>query len=79
MSSDFELELSRHFSGDLRFDPYSRILYSTDASSYQIEPIGVGPSARPSSSTSPNTSTAFLKLTPKSSGRSASRAWCATR
>lgn len=42
MPSDFELELARHFSGELRFDPYSRLLYSTDASSYQIEPIGVG-------------------------------------
>ena len=42
MPSDFELELARRFAGNLRFDPYSRILYSTDASSYQIEPIGVG-------------------------------------
>jgi FAD/FMN-containing dehydrogenase/Fe-S oxidoreductase len=42
MPSDFELELARRFAGDLRFDPYSRILYSTDASNYQIEPIGVG-------------------------------------
>jgi len=42
MPSDFELELTRRFSGDLRFDPYSRLLYATDASSYQIEPIGVG-------------------------------------
>ncbi|MBF8287692.1 MAG: FAD linked oxidase domain protein, partial [Candidatus Rokubacteria bacterium] len=27
--------------GDVRFDPYSRLLYSTDASMYQMEPIGV--------------------------------------
>ncbi len=40
--SDFEQDLARHFIGDLRFDPYSRLFYSTDASSYQIEPIGVG-------------------------------------
>ncbi len=27
--------------GEVRFDPFSRGLYSTDASIYQIEPIGV--------------------------------------
>jgi len=27
--------------GEVRFDPYSRMLYSTDASMYKIEPIGV--------------------------------------
>lgn len=27
--------------GDVRFDPMSRILYSTDASIYEIEPVGV--------------------------------------
>src|SRR5881397_3416544 len=27
--------------GDVRFDPISRLLYSTDASMYQVEPIGV--------------------------------------
>ena len=42
MPSNFEFELTRRFAGDLRFDPYSRLLYATDASSYQIEPIGVG-------------------------------------
>ena len=42
MSSDFASDLSRHFTGELRFDRYSRIFYSTDASSYQIEPLGVG-------------------------------------
>jgi hypothetical protein len=26
--------------GEVRFDQYSRILYSTDASLWQIEPIG---------------------------------------
>ena len=34
-------ELSKRVSGEVRFDQYSRILYSTDASIYQIEPIGV--------------------------------------
>jgi len=41
LSPDFINELRKHFTGDLRFDPASRILYSTDASMYQIEPLGV--------------------------------------
>ena len=41
MHPDFLQELSRRFSGELRFDPASRVLYSTDASMYQIEPLGV--------------------------------------
>jgi FAD/FMN-containing dehydrogenase/Fe-S oxidoreductase len=36
-----EHELRRVVEGDVRFDPYSRLLYSTDASMYQVEPIGV--------------------------------------
>ncbi|MEK7277144.1 MAG: FAD-binding oxidoreductase, partial [Chloroflexota bacterium] len=40
--SDLQADLARRFSGELRFDPYTRLLYSTDASSYQIEPLGVG-------------------------------------
>jgi len=38
---DFLHELKKHFTGDLRFDSASRTLYSTDASMYQIEPLGV--------------------------------------
>jgi len=38
---EIEAELSRRIEGDIRFDRYSRLLYSTDASIYQIEPIGV--------------------------------------
>ncbi|MFQ6041184.1 MAG: FAD-binding oxidoreductase, partial [Candidatus Poribacteria bacterium] len=34
-------ELERHIEGEVRFDEYSRILYSADASIYQIEPLGV--------------------------------------
>src|SRR3990172_8086965 len=34
-------ELRSRIEGEVRFDRYSRILYSTDASIYQIEPIGV--------------------------------------
>lgn len=38
---DFINELRKHFTGDIRLDPASRILYSTDASIYQMEPLGV--------------------------------------
>jgi len=38
---DFLHELKRRFTGDLRLDSASKILYSTDASMYQIEPLGV--------------------------------------
>lgn len=38
---DFISELRKHFTGDIRLDAASRILYSTDASMYQIEPLGV--------------------------------------
>jgi FAD/FMN-containing dehydrogenase/Fe-S oxidoreductase len=39
--NDLEQELRRHVEGDVRFDTYSRLLYSTDASMYQVEPIGI--------------------------------------
>jgi FAD/FMN-containing dehydrogenase/Fe-S oxidoreductase len=39
--NDLERELRRVVEGDVRFDSYSRLLYSTDASMYQMEPIGV--------------------------------------
>ncbi len=38
---EFLYELHKHFTGDIRTDAASRILYSTDASIYQIEPMGV--------------------------------------
>jgi FAD/FMN-containing dehydrogenase/Fe-S oxidoreductase len=41
LSPDFISELKKHFRGDVRADPASRILYSTDASIYQIVPLGV--------------------------------------
>ena len=41
LSLDFIDELRKHFTGDIRLDAASRILYSTDASMYQIEPLGV--------------------------------------
>ena len=34
-------ELTQHLEGEVRFDAISRALYSTDASVYQIEPLGV--------------------------------------
>ncbi|MBH42104.1 MAG: anaerobic glycerol-3-phosphate dehydrogenase subunit C [Chloroflexi bacterium] len=36
-----EHELRKTITGDIKFDSYSRMLYSTDASIYQMEPIGV--------------------------------------
>src|SRR5512138_1493728 len=38
---EFIAELRPHFRGDIRNDLASRRLYSTDASIYQIEPLGV--------------------------------------
>ena len=34
-------QLERVIDGEVRFDGYSRMLYSTDASQYQIQPLGV--------------------------------------
>ena len=33
--------LRKRVSGEVRFDPFSRVLYSTDASIYQMDPVGV--------------------------------------
>ncbi len=33
--------LRQRTNGEVRFDPFSRVLYSTDASIYQMEPVGV--------------------------------------
>ncbi|RPI86566.1 MAG: FAD-binding oxidoreductase, partial [Chloroflexi bacterium] len=38
---DFINELRKRFTGDIRLDLASRLLYSTDASIYQMEPLGV--------------------------------------
>jgi FAD/FMN-containing dehydrogenase len=38
---DFSEKLRRSFSGDILLDRFSRVLYSTDASIYQIEPLGI--------------------------------------
>ena len=38
---EIEAELKKRVEGDIRFDKFSRLLYATDASIYQIEPIGV--------------------------------------
>lgn len=39
--NDLEHALRRAVRGEVRFDRVSRLLYSTDASMYQVEPIGV--------------------------------------
>src|SRR5438105_9250676 len=39
--NELEHELRKVVAGDVRFDAGSRLLYSTDASMYQVEPIGV--------------------------------------
>ncbi|MBI3635813.1 MAG: FAD-binding protein, partial [Candidatus Rokubacteria bacterium] len=39
--NDLERELRRIIRGDVRFDAASKLLYSTDASMYQMEPVGV--------------------------------------
>jgi FAD/FMN-containing dehydrogenase/Fe-S oxidoreductase len=41
LPSDFLHDLKKRFVGDLRVDAASKALYSTDASMYQIEPLGV--------------------------------------
>ena len=38
---DIEQMLRQRVTGEVRFDPFSRVLYSTDASIYQMEPVGV--------------------------------------
>src|SRR5499427_5058929 len=39
--TELQRELERTIEGEVRFDRISRALYSTDASVYQIEPLGV--------------------------------------
>jgi FAD/FMN-containing dehydrogenase/Fe-S oxidoreductase len=39
--NDLERELRKVIAGSVRFDTFSKLLYSTDASMYQVEPIGV--------------------------------------
>ena len=39
--TELELDLKKEIRGEARFDQYSRVLYSTDASIYRIEPLGV--------------------------------------
>ena len=40
-TNELEFELKKAIGGEVRFDAYSRVLYSTDASIYRIEPLGV--------------------------------------
>src|SRR5947208_16316306 len=41
MNQDLYRSLKSRVSGEVRFDRASRLMYSTDASIYEIEPIGV--------------------------------------
>ena len=41
MSDALRRDLQEHIEGEVRFDRVSRALYSTDASVYQIEPLGI--------------------------------------
>ena len=41
MNDDLYHALKTRIEGEVRFDSASRLLYSTDASIYEIEPIGV--------------------------------------
>ncbi len=41
MTEALRLDLQREIAGEVRFDRVSRALYSTDASVYQIAPLGV--------------------------------------
>ncbi len=38
---ELEAELRKLVSGEVRFDAFSKVIYSTDASIYQMEPVGV--------------------------------------
>src|ERR1700720_1727290 len=38
---ELENQLSKRLPGQAHFDPLSRVLYSSDASTHQIEPLGV--------------------------------------
>ena len=40
-TQSLEHELRRLVEGEVRFDAFSKVLYSTDASIYQMEPVGV--------------------------------------
>src|SRR5438093_5378858 len=41
MNEDLHQSLRKHVTGEVRFDRASRLMYSTDASIYEIEPSGV--------------------------------------
>ena len=41
MNEDLYQSLRKRVTGEVRFDRASRLMYSTDASIYEIEPIGV--------------------------------------
>ena len=40
-TQDLVAQLRTQIKGEVRFDSYTKMLYSTDASLYQIQPVGV--------------------------------------
>ena len=40
-AADLENELRGLLAGEVRFDSYSRAMYATDGSIYEMEPVGV--------------------------------------
>ena len=41
LAAEIKAELQSNIEGEVRFDAFTRTLYSTDASIYQIQPLGV--------------------------------------
>ncbi|MCK5319454.1 MAG: FAD-binding oxidoreductase, partial [Anaerolineales bacterium] len=39
--NDLQRDLQERLAGEVQFDAFTRVLYSTDASNFQIEPLGV--------------------------------------
>ncbi len=39
--NELQRDLQMRLEGEVQFDPFTRVLYSTDASNFQIEPLGV--------------------------------------
>ncbi|MDE2730310.1 MAG: FAD-binding protein [Bacteroidota bacterium] len=69
---DFIQALGRECQGEVRDDPYSRVLYSTDASIYQVMPYGVFfPASRDDVHAAVSLAAAYgIKLVPRGGGSS---------
>ena len=58
---DLRTDLEARLAGEVRFDAVSRALYSTDASVYRIEPLGVAIWGKPVIGASAASSTLVVK------------------